>query len=260
VVIESIAQAADILKEMGIAPEHLPRHIAIIMDGNGRWAKQRGWPRIFGHQQGVKVVNTVTTACARLGIKYLTLYSFSVENWRRPKDEVDALMQLCVDYLVLERPTMMEHNVRLVHVGRREGLSQRVLDTFDETIQYTSGNTGLALCLALNYGSRTEIMDGVRRIARQVQAGTLKPEDIDEATISGSLYTAGIPDPDLIIRTAGQMRISNFLLWQISYAEWHVTDVFWPDFSDDHLLAAIKDYAQRERRFGGIGGQPPASK
>ncbi len=255
---ESTPKVADVLKDMGIAPEQLPRHIAIIMDGNGRWAKQRGWPRIFGHQQGVKVVNTITTAAARLGIGYLTLYSFSVENWRRPKEEVDALMQICVEYLVSERPTMMENNVRLVHVGRREGLSQRVLDTFDETIQITSKNTGLALCLALNYGSRTEIVDGVRRIAEQVRAGSLKPEEIDEATISGSLYTAGIPDPDLLIRTAGQMRISNFLLWQISYSELYVTDTFWPDFGEPHLLAAIKDYVQRERRYGGLGPQKPA--
>lgn len=250
--IESIAQGTEVLKQMGIAAEQLPRHIAIIMDGNGRWAKQRGWPRIFGHQQGVKVVNTITTACAHLGIQYLTLYSFSIENWRRPKDEVDALMQLCVDYLVLERPTMMANNVRLVHVGSREGLSQNVLDTFDETIAYTAGNTGLALCLALNYGSRTEIVDGVRKIASQVKAGTLAPEQIDEATVSSSLYTAGIPDPDLLVRTAGQMRISNFLLWQMSYAEWHVTDVFWPDFGQEQLLAAIQDYVRRERRFGGI--------
>ncbi len=250
-------QVADVLKDLGIRPEQLPRHIAIIMDGNGRWAKQRGWPRILGHQQGVKVVNTITTTAARLGIGYLTLYSFSVENWRRPKEEVDALMQICVDYLVAERPTMMANNVRLVHVGRREGLSQRVLDTFDETVQITSANTGLALCLALNYGSRTEIVDAVRRIAEQARAGTLKPGDIDEATIANSLYTAGIPDPDLVIRTAGQMRISNFLLWQISYSELHVTDVFWPDFTGQHLLAAIKDYVQRERRYGGLGPQKP---
>jgi len=250
----------DVLRDLGITPEQLPRHIAIIMDGNGRWAKQRGWPRIFGHQQGVKVVHTITTACARLGVRYLTLYSFSVENWRRPKDEVDALMQLCVDYLVKERPTMMENNVRLVHVGRREGLSQQVLDTLDETIRYTSGNTGLALCLALNYGSRTEMVDAVRRICEQVKAGSLRPEDIDEGIISNSLYTSGIPDPDLVIRTAGQMRISNFLLWQISYAELHVTETFWPEFSEKHLHAAIKDYVQRERRFGGLGGKIPPSR
>jgi undecaprenyl diphosphate synthase len=250
---ESIPRTADILKDLGVGREQLPRHIAIIMDGNGRWARQRGWPRILGHQQGVKVVHTITTACSRLGIGYLTLYSFSIENWRRPKQEVDALMQLCMDYLVSERPTMMENNVRLVHVGRREGLSQKVLDTFDETIRMTSGNTGLALCLALNYGSRTEITDAVRRIAEQVRAGSLNPEGIDEATISYSLYTAGIPDPDLLIRTAGQMRISNFLLWQISYSELYVADVFWPDFDEGHLLAALRDYVGRERRFGGVG-------
>jgi undecaprenyl diphosphate synthase len=256
--IESNEQALAILKDLGIEPGQLPRHIAIIMDGNGRWAKQRGWPRVLGHQQGAVVVDTMTKIASRLGIQYLTLYSFSIENWRRPKEEVDALMQLCVDYLVGKRPTMMEHNVRLVHVGRREGLSQRVLDTLDETIQYTSGNTGLALCLALNYGSRTEVVDGVRRIAEQVRCGTLKVEDIDEATISQSLYTASIPDPDLVIRTAGQMRISNFLLWQISYSELYVTDAFWPDFSQQHLLAAILEYVRRERRYGGLGTQKPA--
>jgi undecaprenyl diphosphate synthase len=255
---ESIAHATRILKDLGIAPEQVPPHIAIIMDGNGRWAKQRGWPRVFGHQEGVKVVNTITTAASQLGVKYLTLYSFSIENWRRPKEEVDALMQLCVDYLVGERPTMMEHNVRLVHVGRREGLSQRVLDTFDETIQYTAGNTGLSLCLALNYGSRTEIIDGVRQIAQRILSGEMKPQDIDEATISNALYTSGIPDPDLVVRTAGQMRISNFLLWQISYAEFYVTDVFWPDFGEQHLLAAIQEYVRRERRFGGLSGPKPA--
>jgi undecaprenyl diphosphate synthase len=253
---EITPQTADILKNLGIAREQLPRHIAIIMDGNGRWARQRGWPRVLGHQQGAKTVDTITTACARLGIGYLTLYSFSIENWRRPREEIDALMQLLMDYLVTKRPTMMEHNVRLVHVGRREGLSQQVLDTFDETIRITSGNTGLALCLALNYGSRTEITDAVRRIAEQVRSGALRPEDIEETTISHSLYTAGIPDPDLVIRTAGQMRISNFLLWQISYAELYVADVFWPDFTEQHLLAALQEYARRERRFGGVGSQP----
>ncbi len=247
----------DALKDLGITPEQLPRHIAIIMDGNGRWAKQRGWPRVFGHKEGAKVVPRITTAASNLGLRYLTLYSFSIENWRRPQEEIDTLMQLCVDYLVTQRPSMMENNVRLVHVGSRDGLSQKVLDTFDETIRYTAANTGLSLCLALNYGSRSEIVDGVRRIAAQVQAGTLRPEDIDEAKVSNSLYTAGIPDPDLVVRTAGQMRISNFLLWQISYAELYVTDVFWPDFTDQHLLAAIKDYVQRDRRFGGLSPQPP---
>jgi undecaprenyl diphosphate synthase len=256
--IGSPSQATEVLKDLGISAEQLPRHIAIIMDGNGRWAKQRGWPRVLGHQQGAKVVPLMTTVCSRLGIRYLTLYSFSIENWRRPKEEVDALMELCVDYLIAQRPSMMENNVRLVHVGRRQGLSQRVLDTFDESMRMTAGNTGMALCLAINYGSRTEIVDGVRRIAEQARAGTLRPETIDEATISNSLYTAGIPDPDLLIRTAGQMRISNFLLWQISYAELHVTDTFWPDFAEQHLLAAIQDYVQRERRYGGLGDPRPA--
>ncbi len=249
----SSSPATDVLKDLGIDARQLPRHIAIIMDGNGRWAQQRGWPRIFGHQHGAQVVPKITTACSNLGLDCLTLYSFSVENWNRPKEEIDALMELCVEYLLAQRPMMMENNVRLAHVGRREGLSQRVLDAFDETMEQTSGNTGLTLALALNYGSRTEITDAVRRIAERVAAGELRPDEVDEATICNSLYTAGLPDPDLLIRTAGQMRISNFLLWQISYAELYVTETFWPDFSEQHLHAAIRDYAGRERRFGGLG-------
>ncbi len=237
---------------LGLEPEQLPRHIAIIMDGNGRWANRRGQPRIEGHRNGAENVREIVTACARLSISYLTLYSFSLENWKRPKDEVDCLMALYAHYLVKERDELMDNNVRLVQVGRREGLPDAVLSELDTTATMSADNTGLTLGLALNYGSRAEIVDGVRNIARQVADGTLRPEQIDEQTVSDSLYTAGMADPDLLIRTANERRLSNFLLWQVSYAEIYVTDVFWPDFHEENLYAAIKEYAHRERRFGGL--------
>ena len=242
----------DTLLELGLPRERLPRHIAIIMDGNGRWAKQRGLPRIAGHEQGAKTVNRIVTHCARLHIEALTLYSFSTENWKRPREEVDFLMGLYVEYLVAERRTIMENNVRFLHVGRREGLPEPVLREMDETIRVSAENTGLKLCLALNYGSRDEIVDGVRKIAREVREGKRRVEDIDEAAVSGALYTAGLPDPDLLIRTANERRVSNFLLWQISYAEIYVCAALWPDFGEGDLNTAIADFAGRERRFGGV--------
>ena len=237
---------------LGLEPEQLPRHIAIIMDGNGRWASDRGWPRVRGHDEGARTVRRMVTHCARLGIEALTLYSFSTENWKRPAQEVEFLMGLYRHYLVEERQTIMDNNVRFVHVGRREGLPDGVLEEMDKTIEMSRDNTGLALCLALNYGSRLEIVDAVRSICKNVQAGQLKPEDIDEDTIAGALYTSGLPDPDLLIRTANERRISNFLLWQISYAEIHVSGVLWPDFSDGDLDVAIRDFASRHRRFGAL--------
>jgi undecaprenyl diphosphate synthase len=237
---------------LGLHPAQLPRHIAIIMDGNGRWARARGKPRVFGHQEGSKAVREIVTECARLGIRVLTLYSFSVENWRRPKEEVDALMGLYADYLVRERPTIMDNNVRFIQVGREEGLPAEVIRELRATTEMSRGNTGLTLALALNYGARTEIVDAVRRIAEKVRQGTLRPEEIDQGVVAGHLYTAGLADPDLLIRTANERRISNFLLWQISYSEIHVADVFWPDFRKEHLHAAIKDYAARQRRYGGV--------
>jgi len=240
---------------LGIEPHRLPRHIAIIMDGNGRWAQQRGLPRAHGHQVGVGTVKKITTTCAKLGIGYLTLYSFSLENWQRPREEVEALMNLCAAYLAQERPTLMENNIRLLHVGRREGLPDFVLSELDRTMAATAANTGLTLCLAINYGGRAEIVDAVRKLAAEVQQGRLAPEEIDEGKFAAALYTAGIPDPDLLIRTAGEMRVSNFLLWQISYAELHVTKVLWPDFTEQDLFAAIRDYASRERKFGRVGRQ-----
>src|SRR3982751_6230504 len=240
-----------------IPPERFPRHIAIIMDGNGRWAVRRDLERVRGHQQGAKTVRTVVTECANLrknfgGPDYLTLYSFSLENWKRPVDEVSFLMQMYIDYLRQERVTMMENNIRFRQIGRLDHLPEPVLIEVDRTLEETKNNDGLTLVLALNYGSRTEIVDAVRSIAQRVKAGELSPADIDEATISSSLYTAGMPDPDLLVRTAGEMRVSNYLLWQISYAELVVSPVLWPDFDVADLHGAIRSFASRNRRFGAL--------
>jgi undecaprenyl diphosphate synthase len=240
-----------------IPRERFPRHIAIIMDGNGRWAVQRGLERVRGHQEGAKTVRAVVTECARLrkhhgGPDFLTLYSFSLENWKRPADEVTFLMQMYIDYLRQERPTMMENNIRFRQIGRLENLPEPVLDEVNITLEETKRNNGLTLVLALNYGSSAEIVDGVRAIAQQARDGKLNPDDIDEDTISSSLYTAGMPDPDLLIRTAGEMRISNYLLWQISYAELFVSDVLWPDYREPELHSAIRAFAGRNRRFGAL--------
>jgi len=238
--------------ELGLEPEQMPRHIAVIMDGNGRWAHQRGLPRIGGHIEGASHVREIVTHCARLGLEALTLYSFSAENWRRPQKEVDALMNLYVEYLVKERQTIIDNNVKMMQIGRREGLPEAVLRELDNTLEASKDNTGLKLCLAINYGARNEIVDAVRNLARKVKEGKLDPGQIDIQHINDALYTAGVPDPDLLVRTAGEMRISNFLLWQISYTEIYVTDVLWPDFRKEHLNNAIRTYAERERRYGGI--------
>jgi undecaprenyl diphosphate synthase len=248
----------DSRQELGLEPAQLPRHVAIIMDGNGRWANLRGLPRIRGHAEGALNVREIVTHSARLGLDALTLYSFSTENWKRPKAEVDALMDLYVEYLIKERETVMGNNVRLIQIGRRESLPEPVLRELDITQEVSRNNTGLRLCLAINYGSRLEIVDAVRAIARRVRDGQLSPEGIDEATIDAHLYTAGIPDPDLLIRTAGEMRVSNFLLWQISYAELFVSNVLWPDFRREHLNEAIRAFAARERRFGAVPTAPNA--
>jgi undecaprenyl diphosphate synthase len=231
-----------------------PRHIAIIMDGNGRWAQRRGLPRIAGHRQGVNSVRRVVEESCRIGLDCLTLYCLSSENWKRPKAELDQLMNLFRRYLVQERPTMMKQNVRLRIIGRREGLPEDVIKEMDASIEQTSANTGMFLCLAVNYGGRGEIVDAVRNIVRASAAGELDAEKVDEQTLGDHLYTQGMPDPDLLIRTAGEMRISNFLLWQVSYAEIYVTDACWPDFAEADLHAAIADYSRRERRYGGVGG------
>lgn len=243
---------ADSLVQLGLKPEQLPRHIAIIMDGNGRWAQKRGMPRIEGHRRGVHSVRNTVEECCRLGIEQLTLYCLSVENWKRPKRELDQLMWLLERYLIQERPTIMKQNVRLRVIGRREGLPDRVLREMDESLRLSANNTGTTLCLAINYGGRTEIVDAVRKLAKRVRDGQLDPDDIDAQSISDEIYTAEMPEPDLLIRTAGEMRVSNFLLWQISYAEIWVTDVCWPEFSTDQLHRAIVEYAHRERRYGGL--------
>jgi undecaprenyl diphosphate synthase len=246
----------DPLAELGLPREAMPRHIAVIMDGNGRWAQRQGQPRIFGHQQGAKSVRAIVTECARLGLKVLTLYSFSSENWKRPREEVDFLMGLYVEYLQSELPTMMENGVRFHQIGRREGISPDVLREVDKVIAATSGNRGLNLVLAINYGSRAEITDAVQAIARDVADGKLRPEAITEETISQRLYTAPWPDPDLLIRTAGEMRVSNYLLWQISYAELYVSEVCWPDFDAAELHKAIAAFAGRKRKFGAVVEEP----
>ena len=236
----------------GLDPAKLPQHVAIIMDGNGRWAKRRGFPRIEGHRRGVNSVRATVEECCRLGIGQLTLYCLSIENWKRPRAELDFLMRLLRQYLLEERAEIMEQNIRFTMIGRRAGLPAKVLREIDENIRISQDNTGMILCLAINYGARTELVDTVRNLAEQVRQGTLDPESIDETTVGDALYTAGMPDPDLLIRTAGEMRVSNFLLWQISYAELYVTDVYWPDFGAEHLRQAVRAYAGRSRRFGGL--------
>jgi undecaprenyl diphosphate synthase len=242
------------LAAAGLDPRRLPRHVAVIMDGNGRWARQRGLPRIEGHRRGVQSVRATVEECCRLGLGQLTLYCLSIENWKRPQEELDFLMTLLGHYLIEERAEIMEQNIRFTTIGRRTGLPPAVLHEMDESIRQSANNTGMVLCLAINYGGRTEIVDAVRTLAERVRQGTLDPDAIDEDTIHDALYTADMPDPDLLIRTAGEMRVSNFLLWQISYAELWVTDQCWPDFDRGCLHAALRDFAGRERRFGGLKG------
>jgi undecaprenyl diphosphate synthase len=228
----------------------------MIMDGNGRWAKERGLERIEGHVRGADVVRKIVEECCRLGIGQLTLYSFSSENWKRPQREVDFLMSLLKQYLVDERPEIMRQNIRFRVLGRRAELSDEVVREIEETERLSGANTGLTLALAVNYGSRAEIVDAVRSIAERVRRGELTTAAIDESAISDSLYTAGMPDPDLLIRTAGEMRVSNYLLWQISYAELWVTPVCWPDFTTEVFHTALREYAGRERRYGGLKTTP----
>jgi undecaprenyl diphosphate synthase len=232
----------------------VPRHIAIIMDGNGRWAAARGLPRLAGHREGARRVRAVVEECARMGVEALTLYSFSSENWKRPDDEVTGLMELARHHLQLERQVMLANDVRFRRIGRREGLPAPVLAELDRTEDETSACKGMTLCLAMNYGSRLEIVDAVRAIAGRARRGDLDPGSIDEATVSNALDTRGLPDPDLLIRTAGERRISNFLLWQISYAELFVTEVLWPEFGAADLAAAVEDFRARRRTYGGLGG------
>ncbi len=237
---------------LGLRPESLPGHVAIIMDGNGRWAQNRGLPRIVGHRRGIQSVRAVVEEGCRLGLDQLTLYCLSVENWKRPPRELRFLLRLLKHFLVVERVELMDQHVRLTMIGRRDGLPAEVLRELDRTMHETRGNGGMTLCLAINYGGRAEIATAARRLAVAVKAGRIDPEAIDEAAIEAHLDTAGMPDPDLLIRTSGELRVSNFLLWQISYAEIWVTDVLWPDFRGDDLLAACRAYAGRSRKFGGL--------
>jgi undecaprenyl diphosphate synthase len=237
---------------LGIKSEDMPRHIAIIMDGNGRWAQNKGFPRYEGHRQGAKTAEKISQCCVDFGIEALTLYSFSMENWKRPKEEVDALMHLYAEYLTGMRPKLMEDNVRLIHLGRKEALPDKVKKALDETIEKTSSNTGMVFALALNYSGRAEIIDAAKEIARLHKAGKMSLDEIDEQSISNHLYTAGLADPDLLIRTASEMRVSNFLLWQISYSEFYVTDTLWPNFDKSDLEKSILAFAKRTRRFGSV--------
>lgn len=243
------AEEAYLLEKLDLS--QLPRHLAVIMDGNGRWAQQRHLPRIAGHKAGTDTARTTIETCARLKIEALTLYAFSVENWRRPKTETDFLMQLLREYLRQEMPLIQKNNIRMRFLGRADELPEEVQQDTREATAETAKNTGMVLCVALNYGGRAEIVDAVNRIlAEQKERGTVA---VTEEAFTEKMYTAGLPDPDLLIRTSGEMRVSNFLLWQIAYAEIYVTETLWPDFNRARLLEAFADFQKRERRYGGIG-------
>jgi len=235
--------------------QNLPQHIAIIMDGNGRWAQQQGQERVQGHRGGVQAVRDTVEACAELGIQYLTLYAFSTENWNRPQYEVEALMQLLVDTIHAELPTLQKNNIALQTIGNTDALPERTRSELQQAIEATAQNKRMTLILALSYSAKWELVEAVRNIAKQVQAGSLRVEDIDENAVHNALTTAGIPDPELLIRTSGETRISNFLLWQIAYTELYFSPIFWPDFRREHLYEAIANYQQRQRRFGMTGEQ-----
>jgi undecaprenyl diphosphate synthase len=238
-----------------INKDKLPSHVAVIMDGNGRWAQERGNDRIFGHQNGVIAVRQTVEAAAELGIEYLTLYAFSTENWNRPREEIDALMSLLVNTIHDELDTLNKNNIQLMVIGDIESLPGRVREQLKNAIAGTSRNKGLHLVLALSYSGRWEILHAARKVAEEVQSGKISAEDLDPELFSTYLNTNGIPDPELLIRTSGEFRISNFLLWQIAYAELYFTDILWPDFRKEHFIDAILDYQKRERRFGRISSQ-----
>jgi len=243
---DSLASSAGAKREM------IPTHVAVIMDGNGRWAKGRGLSRVEGHQRGAESARTIIKAASEVGVKYLTLYTFSMENWNRPKLEVDAIMRYLAYYLKVEAGELNKNNVRLEAIGQIHRLPERVQKQLAKTRKALSKNTGLTLVLALSYGSRSEIVDAARAIAAKAKSGDLDPAEVDEALLSEHLYTNHIPDPDLLIRTSGEMRLSNFLLWQISYAEMVVTPVLWPDFRKAEFFAALEEFTQRHRRFGAL--------
>ena len=239
-----------------IPAERRPKHIAVIMDGNGRWAERKNQPRVVGHQNGAVSVRTITEECARLEIGQLTLYCLSSENWKRPREELDFLMHLLQEYLIQERDSLVENNICLRVIGRRDRLPADVLEEMDKSLELTANNDGLILCLAINYGSRGEIVDAIREIATKVKTGKLQVDEVQESTVSEHLYTQGMADPDLLVRTAGEMRISNYLLWQISYAELWITEKLWPEFGIPELHQAIKSFATRDRRYGGLNHEP----
>ncbi len=244
-------QEAELLDKLD--PNRLPHHVAIIMDGNGRWAERRHLPRVAGHQRGVKAAREIIEACARLKLPCLTLYAFSRENWTRPQAEVEFLMRLLREYLKRELPTIHKNNIRLTIIGRESDLPDAVLKDLERATQLTGSNTGMNLVVALNYGARAEIVDAFNAMLQQISANDQTEFRADEEAIAAHLYTAGLPDPDLLIRTSGEMRVSNFLLWQIAYAEIYVTETLWPDFSRARLFEALLDYQKRERRYGGLG-------
>jgi len=248
---ETLEKLYEVIRESGKCPVH----VAIIMDGNGRWAGRRGLPRTDGHQAGVKAVRQVVEAAVEMGLKYLTLYTFSVENWKRPREEVASLMALLSRTTLEELDDLMRNNVRLIATGRIAQLPLARRKVLQAAIKKTSKNTGLTLNLALNYGGRTEIIDAVRKLAEEIKAGRIEPDKIDENLFASYLYTADLPDPDLLIRTSGEMRLSNFLIWQTSYTEIYITDTFWPDFGKTEFAAALKEYITRERRFGQVTPQ-----
>jgi undecaprenyl diphosphate synthase len=239
-----------LLEEVRAQPR--PAHVAIIMDGNGRWATARGLPRVAGHREGVKAARAIVRAADAIGLRYLTLYAFSTENWSRPEDEVTMLMRLLEESIYRELPELMENNVRLRVIGRTAGVPLPVRRGLDHVVAETEKNTGLTLLVAFNYGGRDELLDAFRALARRVQRGELAPDGISEADVSGALYTDGVPDPDLLIRTSGEMRVSNFLLWQIAYTELWITPTLWPDFRPADLYRAVADFQGRNRRFGGV--------
>ena len=243
---------AEQLQALGLRPERLPRHVAIIMDGNGRWARAQGMPRIEGHRRGVQSVRSVVEEGVRLKLDQLTLYCFSSENWKRPRPELDLLMSLLRTYVVAERDEILRQNIRFVTIGRTDRISKRIFSEVQETIRLSQTNTGMQLCLALDYGARDELVRAVRQLMHKSQSQGLDPETLTEEMFAQHLDTAGMPDPDLVVRTAGEMRISNFLLWQISYAELWVTETLWPDFRATNLQQACLHFGQRERRFGGL--------
>jgi undecaprenyl diphosphate synthase len=242
----------ELLAQMDLA--RLPRHIAVIMDGNGRWARRRRLPRIAGHRAGAAAVREVVETSSRLHLQALTLFAFSTENWKRPEAEISTLMSLLREYLRKELAEIHRNNIRLRILGRFQQLPREVREDLEDAMRMTGANTGMVLNVALNYSARTEMVDAVRELMARAQRGELKPEDVTEQTISGALSTSGLPDPDLLIRTSGEMRVSNFLLWQIAYAEIYVTETCWPDFTRRHLLQAIIDFQKRERRYGGLVG------